>query len=160
MKMEWYWHCAPFMFWLLNNVNILLVLKILNLKEIWDMILLRWASQVAQWWRACLPMQEMQIQSLGWENPWSSKWQPIPVFLPGKSHGQRSLVGYSPWSHKDGHVEGLSTHAQCKHVSATLWTHPLSSSPSVCLFSYVCTSSPSLQVGSSGPFFLDSVNKQ
>ena len=28
------------------------------------------------------------------------KWQPTPVFLPGKSHGQRSLVGYSPWSQK------------------------------------------------------------
>ena len=27
--------------------------------------------------------------------------QPTPVFLPGKSHGQRSLVGYSPWGHKD-----------------------------------------------------------
>ena len=28
------------------------------------------------------------------------KRQPTPVFLPGKSHGQRSLVGYSPWGHK------------------------------------------------------------
>ena len=28
------------------------------------------------------------------------KWQPTPVFLPRKSHGQRSLVGYSPWGHK------------------------------------------------------------
>ena len=28
------------------------------------------------------------------------KWQPTPVFLPGKSHGWRSLVGYSPWGHK------------------------------------------------------------
>ena len=32
--------------------------------------------------------------------PWRRKWQPIPIFLPGKSHGQRSLVGYSPWGHK------------------------------------------------------------
>ena len=32
--------------------------------------------------------------------PWRSKWQPIPVFLPGKSHGQRSLVGYNPWDYK------------------------------------------------------------
>ena len=31
---------------------------------------------------------------------WKRKWQPTPVFLPGKSHGQRSLVGYSPWGHK------------------------------------------------------------
>ena len=29
--------------------------------------------------------------------PWRRKWQPTPVFLPGKSHGQRSLGGYSPW---------------------------------------------------------------
>ena len=29
--------------------------------------------------------------------PWRRKWQPTPVFLPGESHGQRSLVGYSPW---------------------------------------------------------------
>ena len=31
------------------------------------------------------------------KTPWRKKWQPTPVFLPGKSHGQRSLVGYSPW---------------------------------------------------------------
>ena len=33
--------------------------------------------------------------------PWRSKWQPTPVLLPGESHGQRSLVGYSPWGHKE-----------------------------------------------------------
>ena len=33
--------------------------------------------------------------------PWRRKWQPTPVLLPGKSHGQRSLVGYSPWGHKE-----------------------------------------------------------
>ena len=32
--------------------------------------------------------------------PWRRKWQLTPVFLPGESHGQRSLVGYSLWSHK------------------------------------------------------------
>ena len=32
--------------------------------------------------------------------PWSRKWQPTPVFLLGKSHGQRSLEGYHPWGHK------------------------------------------------------------
>ena len=40
-------------------------------------------------------------------NPWVRKipckkeWQPIPVFLPGESHGQRSLAGYSPRGHKE-----------------------------------------------------------
>ena len=32
---------------------------------------------------------------------WRRKWQPIPVLLPGKSHGWRSLAGYSPWGRKD-----------------------------------------------------------
>ena len=30
------------------------------------------------------------------KTPWRRKWQPTPVFLPGESHGQRSLAGYSP----------------------------------------------------------------
>ena len=34
------------------------------------------------------------------EMPWRRKWQPTPTFLPGKSHGQRGLAGYGPWSHK------------------------------------------------------------
>ena len=43
--------------------------------------------------------------------PWKRKWQPTPVFLPGKSYGQRSLVGYSPWSHKESDTtEQLSMH--------------------------------------------------
>ena len=32
--------------------------------------------------------------------PWSRKWQPTPIFLPGESHGERSLADYSPWDHK------------------------------------------------------------
>ena len=35
--------------------------------------------------------------------PWKRARQPTPVFLPGESHGQRSLVGYSPWGHRVGH---------------------------------------------------------
>ena len=34
------------------------------------------------------------------KNPWRRKWQPTSVFLPGKSHRERSLVGYSLWGHK------------------------------------------------------------
>ena len=33
--------------------------------------------------------------------PWRRKWQPTAVFLPGESHGQRSLVGYNPWGCKE-----------------------------------------------------------
>jgi len=35
-----------------------------------------------------------------WEIPWRRKWQPTSVFLPGRSHAERSLVDYSPWGHK------------------------------------------------------------
>ena len=54
--------------------------------------------------KTLLPMQEMQETRF---NPWVGKilwrreWQPTPVFLPGKSHGKRILVGYSPWGHKE-----------------------------------------------------------
>ena len=42
--------------------------------------------------------------------PWRRKWQPIPVFSPGKSHGQKSVVGSSPWGHKESDTtEQLST---------------------------------------------------
>ena len=33
--------------------------------------------------------------------PWRKKWLPTPGFLPGESNGQGSLVGYSPWGHKE-----------------------------------------------------------
>ena len=36
----------------------------------------------------------MWVRSLGWEDPLRRAWQSTPVFLPGESHGQRSLVGY------------------------------------------------------------------
>ena len=42
---------------------------------------------------------------------WGRKWQPTPVFLPGKFHGQRSLLGYSPWGGRESDMtEQLSTH--------------------------------------------------
>ena len=33
--------------------------------------------------------------------PWRRKWQPTPIFLPGKFHGQRSMASYSPWGRKE-----------------------------------------------------------
>ena len=39
--------------------------------------------------------------------PWRRQWQPTPVFLPGESHGQRSLVGYSPWCLKESDMTSL-----------------------------------------------------
>ena len=45
----------------------------------------------------------MQVQSLGQEDPLLLRrkaWQPSPIFLPGESHGQRSLVSYCPWGRR------------------------------------------------------------
>ena len=42
-------------------------------------------------------MQKTWVWSLGHEDPWRRIWQPTPVFLAGKSHGQRNLAAYSPW---------------------------------------------------------------
>ena len=58
------------------------------------------ASLVAQRLKHLPAMWETWVRSLGWEDPWRRKWQPTPVFLPGESHGQKSLAGYSPWGHK------------------------------------------------------------
>ena len=46
-------------------------------------------------------MKETWIWSLGQEDPLENEIQPTSVFLPGKSHGQRSLAGYSLWGHKE-----------------------------------------------------------
>ena len=49
--------------------------------------------------------------------PWRRKKQPTPVSLPGKFHGQKSLVGFSPWGHKQDTTEQLTEHT---HVTAHL----------------------------------------
>ena len=46
-------------------------------------------------------MQETRVWFLGLEDSLERKWQPLRVLLPGKFHGWRSLVGYSPWGHKE-----------------------------------------------------------
>ena len=54
-------------------------------------------------------MWETWVQSWVGKLPWRRKWQPTPVFLHGKSHGQRSLVGCSPWG--------------CTELDTTEWPH-------------------------------------
>ena len=46
-------------------------------------------------------VHETGVWSLSGKIPWRREWLPTPVFLPGKSQGQRSLLGYSPWGHKE-----------------------------------------------------------
>ena len=52
-------------------------------------------------------MQKTWVRSLGREDPQKREWLPIPVFLPGEFHGQRSLAGYSP--QRGGHKESDTT---------------------------------------------------
>ena len=47
--------------------------------------------------------------------PWRRKWQPAPVFLSRKSHGQRSLVVYSPWGHKESDMAERVTLSLSNH---------------------------------------------
>ena len=72
-------------------------------------------------------MQETRVQSLGQEIPWRRQWQPTPVFLPGKFHGQRSLVGYSLCG--------------CKELDMTKWL-TLSLSPIYISFADTASDSP------------------
>ena len=55
--------------------------------------------------------QETQVQPLGQEDPLEKAdlWQSTPVFLPGESHGQRSLASYCPWDHKESDTTGRLT---------------------------------------------------
>ena len=59
-----------------------------------------------------LPFNAGDVGSLGWEDPLEEGMAPTPVFLPGEPHGQRSLVGYSPWGYKEPDMTlQLSMHA-------------------------------------------------
>ena len=42
---------------------------------------------------------------------WRREWLPIPLFLPGEFHGQRSLVGYSPWGRKESDTTEATEHS-------------------------------------------------
>ena len=61
------------------------------------------SAYIAQSVKNLPAMQETQVHSWVGKILWRRKWQSTPVFLPGKSHGQRSLVGYSPWGCKVRH---------------------------------------------------------
>jgi len=56
---------------------------------------------VAQWLKNLPAVQETRVPSWVGKIPWRRAWQPTPVFLPGESHEQRSLAGYSPQGHKE-----------------------------------------------------------
>ena len=80
---------------------------------------------VAQMVKNLPAVQEIQVPSLR-RIPWSRKWQPTPVFLPGESPGHRSLAGYSPWGRKESDVtEQITPSLSLREASGTRPnTHP------------------------------------
>ena len=63
---------------------------------------------ISRWWTSLVAQTVKRLQCgrprfEPWVGkiPWRRKWQSTPGLLPGKSHGQRSLVGYSPWGRKE-----------------------------------------------------------
>ena len=67
-----------------------------------------------RWERIHLQSRRSGFNPWAWEMPWRREWQPTPVFLPGESHGQRSLAGYSPQDNKEsGTTERLTLSLFC-----------------------------------------------
>ena len=93
-RIHWNWHVLPI------NSNA-------NSTMIWDLRIL-WRKQGLPRWltgkepaRQCRRHRGCRYEPRVGKRPWRSTWQPTPAFLPGKPHGQRSLVSYSPWGHRD-----------------------------------------------------------
>ena len=69
-------------------------LELCSLPADWDQSMVEWLP----WWLRC---RRCRFNPRVGKISWKRKRQPTPVFLPGKSHGHRSLVGYSPWHRKE-----------------------------------------------------------
>ena len=65
------------------------------------LVVYTWASQMASCKRIYLPSRRYAFSPWVSKIPWRRKWQHTPVFLPDKSHGQRRLMGYGAWGHKE-----------------------------------------------------------
>ena len=83
--------------------------------ENWGRICSSEASLVVQIVKNLPAMWETWVWSLGWEIPGRRVWQPTPLFLPGEFHGQRSLVGYSPWGCKESDMTERPTPIHTVH---------------------------------------------
>ena len=70
------------------------------------------ASLVAGTSRICLQYKRPGFNPWIRKIPWRREWLTTLVFLPGESHGQRSLVGYSPWGHKESDMTEQLAHTQ------------------------------------------------
>ena len=89
-------------------------------------------SLVAQGQRIHLECRRFRLNPWVGKIPWRRAWQPTPVLLPGESHGQRRLEGYSPWGHQElDTIEWLSLSLSFHHIvqkepTSLLGVHTLS----------------------------------
>ena len=93
---NWYWVGSPW-----------------RIKEVWTNITIYLSSGASGKDPACQCRREKRQGFYPWVGkiPWSRKWQPTPVFLAGKFHGQRSMLGYHTWGCKESDItKQLSTH--------------------------------------------------
>ena len=65
----------------------------------------------------CRKHKRLRLDPWARKIPWSRKWQPTPVFLLGKSHGERSLEAYHPWDCKESDVPKWLSTSECVHDS-------------------------------------------
>ena len=94
----------------------------------WELFLSSWPWLGLPWWlsgkeSACQCRRHRRCGSgpCVWKSPWRRKWQATLVFLPGESHGWKSLEGYNPRGHKEvDTTERLSTHSQGE--SSSIWS--------------------------------------
>ena len=80
------------------------------------------AALLPRWWRIHLQCKRLRFDPWVGKIPWRREWLPIPVFLPGESHGHRSLVGCSPWRRKEVDTTNPLTHYWPIKVA---WVTPL-----------------------------------
>ena len=94
------------------------------------------ASWWLRWYSVCLQCSRPGFNSWVRKILWRRVWQPTPVFLPGKFHGLRNLVGYSPWGHKGSDMtdplqctsldqEDPTCHGATKPVHRNSWARAL-----------------------------------
>ena len=92
--------------------------KEVKVQEEWERMRYSWKIGLPRWCRGKESACQCRRHKRHGFDPWVGKilcrrrWQLAPVVLPGESHGQRSLAGYSPWGHKElGMTEHTCTHA-------------------------------------------------
>ena len=71
--------------------------------------------------RRCRRRRRCGFKSWVGKIPWRRKWQTSPLFLPGEPHGQRSLVDYSPWGHKQSYTTKHTQKENMKIFTAVLF---------------------------------------